>query len=119
MIKSNHEINMYVHLCAKTMIWPVFKTKGLSKQAKRANFVTWTRWGSVYSSIQNGYFLNCKFVGFFGFVKHQIYLDLLLRPPPKNSMLYVLHRNKQAGTKQDISDLIIKQVWPLCPYELL
>lgn len=83
MIKSNREINMYVHLCAKTRIWPVFKIYGLSKQAKKANYVTWTRWESVYSSIQNGYFLNYKFVVFFAFVKHQIYLDLILCPLPK------------------------------------
>jgi len=47
-IKYNYELNLYVHLHAKTTIRPIFKTEGLSKQAKEASFVTWGRWESVY-----------------------------------------------------------------------
>lgn len=51
MIKYNYEMNMYVHPCAKTMIQPIFKTEGLSKQAKEASFVTWRRWESVCTDL--------------------------------------------------------------------
>lgn len=51
MIKYNYEMNLYVHLCAKTTIQPICKTEGLSKQAKEASFVAWRQWESVCTDL--------------------------------------------------------------------